>query len=642
MRILICYLVVWSICPLCAQTQNDSLAFYVSRLQQPVPAHQKAEIALRYSHFLFDQGDYTKSAGAAQKALEMAASSQDTVNMGEANIRLGEAYSRLMKSDKALASFIRAEVLFTKDPYRLLRIQLLKGALFHLNGDEEHSMQNFQAGARKALEINAPLLEATALNHIGEYYYETARFDSARVCYEKSVAIYEGLNARRLLVDGYMCLGKTYTRLGLERKGKVTLEKSLSLAREVKKENAVTTIYYYLAETELRLNENKDALGHLETAIALAGSKSDVYLLSYLYRLKTLADSSLGKPLVALADLQQFVALRDSLQSRELYNRMAEMQAKFGLEKKDNEINLLHKDQALADEKFRRQTVVTRLVVAGLSLLFILSIFLYRNFYAKRKAYRLLEIQNKKVEDSILYAKRIQEAILPDRLFLPGEVNDSFLFYLPKDVVSGDFYWRYATRQYLFFAVVDCTGHGVPGAMMSMLSYDLLEYALKEKCMTEPGQILGVINASIIEKLYQTNPDGAKDGMDITFCRLDLETRELCYAGAKNGLILISDGVLTSFPLNKHSVGYQLDEVFSQGSVQLKPDDAIYLFTDGYADQKGGPGNSKYLPIRFRKLLTEIAASPCAQQHERLSKEFFAWKANTTQRDDILVACFKN
>lgn len=313
------------------------------------------------------------------------------------------------------------------------------------------------------------------------------------------------------------------------------------------------------------------------------------------------------------------------------------------------------KGAILASEK-KRQRIIMLSVSAVLLLALTLATLIYRSNLQKQKANKMLEQKNNTIEqqkrlvedknhhitESINYAKRIQEAILPLSLFEPEEASDYFIYHLPKDIVSGDFYWRFKDGDDLFIAVVDCTGHGVPGAMMSMLGYDMLEYAVKDKHLREPGLILQSINEQMMEKLLKSNPGGSTDGMDVTLCKLHKKSMLLTYAGAKNGLIIANhEEELILLPVDKCSIGDQAGFAFSQHSVQLTPKQAVYLFTDGYADQKGGPDHKKYMSLRFKQFLKRINNLPCEDQKEQLQLEFKTWKGESAQKDDVLVIGFK-
>jgi serine phosphatase RsbU (regulator of sigma subunit) len=176
---------------------------------------------------------------------------------------------------------------------------------------------------------------------------------------------------------------------------------------------------------------------------------------------------------------------------------------------------------------------------------------------------------------------------------------------------------------------------------MSMLAYDILQAALKDMGMREPDEILQVVNDQIIEKLQKSNTGGTQDGMDLTLCRLNKASGILTYAGAKNELWVASGPGIQIYPVDKSSIGDKAGLLFTKHEVKLRENDLVYLFTDGYADQKGGPENKKYMRSKFRNLLSEIAALPCSQQQARLEAEFRSWKGDLRQRDDVLVVGFK-
>jgi serine phosphatase RsbU (regulator of sigma subunit) len=292
---------------------------------------------------------------------------------------------------------------------------------------------------------------------------------------------------------------------------------------------------------------------------------------------------------------------------------------------------------ALAAAESKRQRIILISVSAMLFLILGFAVYAYRNYRLKLYSNIRLEIQKKNIEDSITYARRIQEAIFPKQLFEAGEVEDHVLFYRPRDIVSGDFYWRFRDGEELFIAVVDCTGHGVPGAIMSMLGYDLMESAVKDKGLREPAEILNLLNRQIIEKLKSGNGHSASDGMDITLCRINLNTHNLVYAGAGNDLIVYTGKKMEVLAARSISIGYSDSHTYTQHSKSLQPADMIWLFTDGYRDQNGGPENKKIRNNGWKSLLLELSPLPCSEQQSRLTAFFENWKGYQIQRDDVLV-----
>jgi PAS domain S-box-containing protein len=253
----------------------------------------------------------------------------------------------------------------------------------------------------------------------------------------------------------------------------------------------------------------------------------------------------------------------------------------------------------------------------------------------------LVEEKNLKITDSISYALRIQQAILPSQQMMSSVLPDSFIFFKPKDIVSGDFYWAHAIDQHeVLFAAVDCTGHGVPGAFMSIMGYNLLEQIVKEQQIHEPGKILDELSSSVVRALKQTGQLGSiKEGMDIALCKLNYRSNELEYAGAHNPLTMIRNNTITEIKANRRSIGISSASPapFINHKVQLQKGDCIYIFSDGFADQKGGPANQKFFYQPFRDLLVSIHQQNMQTQENLLEQTMNDWKNGQEQIDDMLV-----
>jgi phosphoserine phosphatase RsbU/P len=258
-----------------------------------------------------------------------------------------------------------------------------------------------------------------------------------------------------------------------------------------------------------------------------------------------------------------------------------------------------------------------------------------------QNAYVEIEEQKKNITDSIYYARRIQNAILPPDEHVKKTLHDSFVLYMPKDIVSGDFYWVNQHKDLVVFAAVDCTGHGVPGAFMSIVGSNQLNYAVNIQGITRPSDILNAVNQGVTNTLRQSRGSVVvKDGMDIALCVADFTNRKLEFAGAFNPLFIVRNGELIHIKGNKFPIGAfigdQLNQ-FENHQVDLEPGDVIYIFSDGYVDQFGGEENKKFLIKRFRDLLIEIAPEPMDRQKELLFEAHLKWKGDSEQVDDILV-----
>ena len=255
-----------------------------------------------------------------------------------------------------------------------------------------------------------------------------------------------------------------------------------------------------------------------------------------------------------------------------------------------------------------------------------------------------LETLFKQVTDSIHYAKRIQEAILPPLSLVKSILPESFILYKPKDIVSGDFYWIDKKNDWSYFAAVDCTGHGVPGAFMSIVGYNLLKDILNNSNAITPAAIMDKMNDGVANTLHSGSSDNqTKDGMDMTLCALNYKTLELQFAGAFNPLYIVRNNELLQFKADKFPIGMFIGEKqhFTNNSVQLQNGDNVYIFSDGYADQFGGPKGKKFMAGNFRELLKEMSKLPIENQSINLNQTIEEWRGNLEQVDDILVIGIK-
>jgi len=267
-----------------------------------------------------------------------------------------------------------------------------------------------------------------------------------------------------------------------------------------------------------------------------------------------------------------------------------------------------------------------------------------------------IEEQKNKITDSISYAKRIQQSMLPSEKIIKQHFPDSFIFYRPKDIVSGDFYWFSESNSggesdkpsdTIFIAAADCTGHGVPGAFMSMIGNTLLNEIVNSKKIHKPSDILGELNKGVIESLNQrsTDDDVQNDGMDITLCKIDKSKKELQIACANHVLVIINDSGPQVIEGDIYSIGGMFsvlqNPTYTNHVVPFDSNTAIYLFSDGFQDQFGGNENEKYMLSRLHDFFLEQKNQPMEKQLEILKKEFEEWKGNNRQIDDILVMGIK-
>lgn len=255
----------------------------------------------------------------------------------------------------------------------------------------------------------------------------------------------------------------------------------------------------------------------------------------------------------------------------------------------------------------------------------------------------LLEVKNKEVTDSINYAKRLQHAILPDFEEMYAALGDSFLLYKPKDIVSGDFYWMFEDGDTLLVATVDCTGHGVPGAMVSVVGANNLERCVREFKLRKPSEILEKLS-DLVELTFATEQYEVRDGMDIALVNFNRKTRELQYCGAHNPLWIIPAHAdeIAETKADKQPIGkYEYRKPFTNHTFLMNAGDTVYLFSDGYADQFGGPLGKKFKYSTLKKLLLDNCRKTMKEQHDILDETFEVWRGMLEQNDDVCMIAFK-
>jgi serine phosphatase RsbU (regulator of sigma subunit) len=293
-----------------------------------------------------------------------------------------------------------------------------------------------------------------------------------------------------------------------------------------------------------------------------------------------------------------------------------------------------------------------RLLTVGLLLYSVILIFRFRNKQLIQRQEQLevtvkertseieqqktlIEEKQKEIVDSINYARRIQYALLAHEDFLKQELPEHFVFFHPKDIVSGDFYWATVSEERVYLAVCDSTGHGVPGAFMSLLSIGFLTEAINEKKIINPNEVFNFVRKRLIENISR---EGQKDGFDGILICIDKGRKRLTYAAANNVPVLVREGVMLELKSDRMPVGvHERSEPFQNFEVEIMAGDILYLYTDGYADQFGGPRGKKFKYRPMNQLLLDISTKSFTEQKETLSKRFEDWKGPLEQIDDVCV-----
>lgn len=313
-------------------------------------------------------------------------------------------------------------------------------------------------------------------------------------------------------------------------------------------------------------------------------------------------------------------------------------------QQKQNRSLLVAKDEEVDAHQTASLWFILGLVASGVMIFYIIrSNIIRKELNLELNAQKqLIEDKNREITDSIHYAKRIQQAILPADGTIEKALPDSFVLYKPKDVVSGDFYAFFETADCILLAAADCTGHGVPGAFMSMIGKEQLSHIIIEKGVTQPAEILNQLHRGIQKALNQNKgaADETRDGMDIAICKIEPGKGKLEYAGANRSLWLMRRDGHSEIKANKQPIGGLETEYrteFTNHEIEFEKGDCIYMFSDGYADQFGGEKGKKYMLKNFQKLIESISNLPMPQQKEKINESYLAWKGNHEQVDDVLV-----
>ena len=444
---------------------------------------------------------------------------------------------------------------------------------------------------------------ASSLNRIGRIYALKKQYDQALEHYHKSLKIREELKQSGALPWTYLGLASTYEEMGDLENAQSYYRKNLDdECNEVDKRCRLQSILG-MGRVMLRMEKMDEAHQFLDDSLKLARElRAKPLQYEVHYALANYFELT-GNPKEALKHYKIYYELREEVNNDETKNRMKNQQIAFAVEKAEKEK----------------------------------EIFQLRNVELKA-AYDEINLINQEITASINYASRIQAALLPQKENLKKTLPGHFILFLPRDIVSGDFYWASQVDHKVIFCIADCTGHGVPGAFMSLLGITFLDEIVNQRKVLSANEILNDLRKEVIKALKQTGKEKEqKECMDVALCQYDKKTGQLEFAGANNPIYLIRNGALEEFKADRMPIGYEEEnpDSFQSHTLKIKKDDIIYLFSDGYADQFGGPNGKKYKYGTLKKYLTEIHKLPMSKQKMLLEKNFYSWKGDREQIDDV-------
>jgi CheY-like chemotaxis protein len=538
------------------------------------------------------------------------------------------------------------------------------GFLYKENANYNKSIDNFQ----KAIKINEELGNINAVKNlyvnVGMIYNEKENYEQALSCFRKSLQINEKLGKKQELVADLINIALVQQSMKNYIESNQNLEKSASLAQEVNDISSLKNSYGMMSENYDKLGNASKAREYFDLAASVKSHIQKEEIKKFESRTK-MAEAEIN-----VKDVE--IKSRD----KEITKMTTEQQLTLELLRQQKEVSTLKEKDFQNKERLQEaRQRNTYLIMASLVFFLILVsgslFFIFKQLNEKKKAYSLLEQSNlqiteqkqeielqrdlatsqkKKITDSIYYAQRIQSAVLPPISLIEKVLPEHFIFYRPRDIVSGDFYWMTEKDGIIIFAAVDCTGHGVPGAFMSMLGVAFLNEIVNKITFNKhirsfhANEILNQLRENVIDSLHQTGKaTETKDGMDMALCVIDFENRHLQFAGAHNPLYIIRNGELKQIDADKMPIGiYKTSNIpFTNHEMTLEKGDLLYIFSDGYYDQFGGDRNTKMFSANFRKLLLDIHQKPMTVQKQSIQEHFDEWKGNCEQVDDVMVIGFK-
>ncbi|HRE75944.1 MAG TPA: tetratricopeptide repeat protein, partial [Flavobacteriales bacterium] len=513
------------------------------------------------------------------------------------------------------------------------RMALYDSSLYHY----QTALQIYESSGKKQSV-------AGLYSNIGVVYYDLGEYDKALENYQKAFEIRKDLGLKQDLYETYLTYSNVYKKMG-------NYEKAYEYYQK-----------YFIEYDSLNNATARKEVLDLQTKYDTDKKQKEIELLSARERMQGLAFEKQNALLMferlQLEQKGKEVELLNKDKSLKEAELLREREAKM---RKQKEVDALQQENLLKEEINAKQRQMTSIFIGAFVLMLITSGVIFRFYRQNRRAKiiisqqkeeveqkknqielqkELMEEKNREITDSIRYAKRLQDAILPPTGFFRSLLPDSFVFYQPKDIVAGDFYWIEKSDDTIFLAVADCTGHGVPGAMVSIVGHNGLERCVKEFGLKDPEAILDKLN-ELVEGTFSRSEGQVRDGMDIALCIIKKsgDSTELTYSGANNPLWIIrADNTLEEIKADKQPIGrYDNRKPFTAKKVRLLDGDQIYLFSDGYADQFGGPSGKKFKYSRMKEELIQMAGSAMEEQSKMLSRKFHEWKGNLEQIDDVCV-----
>jgi len=644
------------------------------------------------------RGKYFKSLNNTRKALEMrrklGKSLKDSADIEENKKKIGHAYMNLGnvfyqfgEYDRAINKYESSMAVYDSIGYNygISGCYNNIGSIFEEMQDYDKAIKYYQDALQEYLKIDEIRHAGTCYSNIGTVYLEKHQYKKAKEALNKALELRMKVNDKRGISGVYSNLGVLNLRSNKVEKALDYLYKAIKLDNEIDNKFGLVEDYCYLAKAYMEKGNFNDARNFAYKSLNLAENIDNKLKIKEAYEVLAELEEKQGNYSKALDFTKKYEYVEDELFSKEKTQTIETIETKYKIKEKQqelekNKLQLAKKEAVIKKQRYQQYFTIGGLIIISLGL-----IFLYIHFRSKRKSHSLLltkndEIQTKNEElqgqneeismqrdelekqrnianqqrneiavkndeitSSIRYAKSIQSAVLPPGHLLDKMLTNYFILFKPKDIVSGDFYFFDYKDGKMILAAVDCTGHGVPGAFMSLLGLSILNDITSEGILSS-DVILNRLRTRVIQALHQESfNDENRDGMDISLVVWNLENNELQYSGAYNPLYVIRNGKLIEYKPDRMTLGIQskLDQSFKAHNIQLQEGDVFYLFTDGFADQISGHFNKKMTKLKFKQFLTNIHQLSMQEQKQKLRDFYEEWRTGYEQVDDVLVMGFR-
>lgn len=592
----------------------------------------------------------------------------DEMGMGFCGNSFGEMLTTEGAYDDALTELFKAKQHFENAGYSagVAWVHNNIGVVHNYQENYKEALKYFNEALKTADDVRS----GDAWLYITMTYLDMEQYAEAEKSVVKALELAKKNQDAYVLADCYRSLGRIEAFYGKNPEALKHLEEARELKKMLEDDQGWSILANEIGGLFLKTNQLDSALSHIREAWAVSNTAG--------IRLE-MSNSSLGLSNVfnrmqlydsAYYYLAKHKEIDDILEGEEAGKKLAELEASLAAKQRDlehqNEIKI-QETQRKAEKKEKQLMLGAGVIVIVLLVLF--SVFMVSRFRMKQRANKQLEAfnkeilhqrdiieeKNKDIMDSIKYAKRIQEAILPSDKVIRKVLNQHFVLYKPKDIVSGDFYWATEVQlptgnNGILIAAVDCTGHGVPGAMVSVVGYNGLNRAVQEYRLIHPAEILDKLT-ELVEETFSKHDSEVRDGMDISLCLVDMDNCRMEWAGANNPVWVVRNGELTETKANKQPIGrYEGRKPFDNQEYNLERGDVVYIFTDGYQDQFGGPGQKKFKASKMKEMFSEIYNTPMDEQQNFINQTIEQWRhcpqedgtiEEVEQLDDICIIAFR-